>query len=280
MHELSDAAEFPRATPFVSPVPGLRGARALIVVACGLGVFALAALVTMLFAAPRAALTSDESLYISEGLNIARGLGPKYSTGELVQHRPFLFPAMLALPLRITGDFTSVYWVTKAIVVLNAMAVTTLASRLSGRSAAFFTAALVLPCAFLNSMGLSAYLDGTETLFMLLSLLLLWQGYQLRKTRWCAAAGASLGFAFLTKEAALLWLPLPVVFLMLSVGRAEGHWPVRAVASWAVAFTAVAGWWWPYVYAVDGRVYMWSGSISLREECWSAARSASGWRRP
>jgi 4-amino-4-deoxy-L-arabinose transferase-like glycosyltransferase len=259
MNDSSVARWFPRSAQLPSAVPGLR-ARTLVALAAGATIFAVTVIVALLFTAPRAPLTSDESLYISEALNIARGLGPRYTTHEFIQHRPFLFPALLAIPLRITGDFTSVYWVTKTIVVLNAFAVSALAWRLRGRGAAVFTAALVLPNAFLNSMGISAYLDGAETLFLLLSLLLVWHGFERRSARWWAAGGVALGCAFLTKEAAMLWLPLPVAFAMLTCGPGDARWPVRGVAAWLLAFVAVAGWWWPYVFAVDGRVYMWPGT--------------------
>jgi 4-amino-4-deoxy-L-arabinose transferase-like glycosyltransferase len=261
MNDVSGERWFPRSTQLPSTMPGLR-ARTLIALAVGAALLATTVIVTLLFTARRAPLTSDESLYLSEALNIAKGLGPRYTTHELVQHRPFLFPALLALPMRITGDFTSVYWVTKAIVLLNALAVAALAWRLRRPGAAVFTAALVLPNAFLNSMGISAYLDGAETLFLLLSLLCIWHGFERQSARWWAAGGAALGLAFLTKEAALLWLPLPVAFAMLTCGRDDAGWSVRGIAAWLAAFAVVAGWWWPYVFAVDGRVYMWPGTLS------------------
>ncbi|TAK59355.1 MAG: hypothetical protein EPO22_10285 [Dehalococcoidia bacterium] len=226
-------------------------------------VAALAAVVVLLMAAPRAPLTSDESLYISEALNIAKGIGPRYSTHELVQHRPFLFPALLAIPLRLSGDdFTSVYWMTKCVVLLNALAIGMLVRGLRGNVAALFALALVLPNAFLNSMGVSAYLDGAETWFLLVSLILLWTGFRRRTTlRWWTAAGAALGLAFLTKEAAILWLPLPVIIATTAM-RPEDHLRrlAAACAGWLAGFVAVAGWWWPYVYLIDRRVYMWPGS--------------------
>ncbi len=259
MNDLSVARWFPRSAPSISSAPGLR-ARVLIGLAAGAALFATTVIVALLYTAPRAPLTSDESLYISEALNIAKGIGPRYTTHQLVQHRPFLFPALLALPLRITGDFTSVYWVTKTIVLLNALAISAFAWRLRGRTAAVFTAALVLPNAFLTSMGISAYLDGVETFFLLLSLLLVWHGFDRRSPYWWGAGGAALGFAFLTKEAAILWTPLPVVFAMLTCGTSDARWSIRGSAAWLIAFAAVAGWWWPYVFAVDARVYMWPGS--------------------
>jgi hypothetical protein len=109
-------------------------------------------------------------------------------------------------------------------------------------------------------MGISAYLDGAETLFLLLSLLFVWHGFDRRSARWWAAGGAALGLAFLTKEAAVLWLALPVAFAMLTCGPDDARWSVRSVAAWLLAFVTVAGWWWPYVFAVDGHVYMWPGS--------------------
>ncbi|MCH7811021.1 MAG: hypothetical protein IH958_00125 [Chloroflexi bacterium] len=71
----------------------------------------------MLQAAP-APLTSDQSLYLSEGYNIATGVGPKYTSQEFINHRPPLFPALLAVPIRLAGgDPAAAYWIPKLIVL-------------------------------------------------------------------------------------------------------------------------------------------------------------------
>jgi 4-amino-4-deoxy-L-arabinose transferase-like glycosyltransferase len=217
----------------------------------------------VLVPAPRAELTSDESLYIAQGLNIAQGAGPRYTTLDLTNHRPFLFPAVLAVPLKLSaGDFTTVYWVTKAVVLLNLAALMLLARRMFGSLAAALAVLLALPNHFLNLMGTSAYLDGMETFFLLVAMLFIWQGHLQRRRVWWLLGGAALALAFLTKESALLWAPLPALFVLLTHRGRELPHSLRSLGLFYATFGAGIGWWWGYVWAIDGRVYMWPYSPS------------------
>ena len=63
----------------------------------------LAALSVPLLLAQPGRLTSDESLYLSEGMNLALGKGFTYTTGEPVHHRGPLYPALLAADFVMGG---------------------------------------------------------------------------------------------------------------------------------------------------------------------------------
>ena len=67
----------------------------------GLGILVVLSL-PLLLAEP-GPLTSDESIYVSEGLNLALGKGYTYTTGELVHHRGPVFPALLAADFSVAG---------------------------------------------------------------------------------------------------------------------------------------------------------------------------------
>ncbi len=62
---------------------------------------------------------------------------------------------------------------------------------------------------YLNGLGTTLFLDGTETTFVLASLLALAAAYRTGSWRRHALAGALRGLAFLTKESALLLAPPP-----------------------------------------------------------------------
>lgn len=216
----------------------------------------------MLLADP-APLTSDQSLYLSEGYNIATGVGPKYTSQDFVNHRAPLFPALLALPLSLTGgDPASAYWIPKLVMLALAGAVFLLARQLFGTLAGALAAFFVTTNAFLRWLGTSLFLDGTETLFMLLFLSALWRAFQRGETRWFALSGGLLGLAFLTKETAVLWLPLPVAFALLSPEHRRRE-IVRGLAAYSATVGVMLLAWWGWVFAITDRVYFWGPPNAL-----------------
>ena len=213
-------------------------------------------------------------MYLAEGYNIAAGVGPSYTSQELVNHRAPLYPALLAAPLRLTGgDLASAYWVPKLVVLALAGATFLLARQLFGALAGALAALLVLSSAFLRSLGTTLFLDGTETLFLLLFLAALWRAFQSESARWFALSGVLFGAAFLTKETAIQWLPLPLAFALLSNEHRN-----RRIALGLAVYAAIAGAilaaWWGWVYVVTGRVYFW-GLPDSQLVAWGVIAAAS-----
>jgi 4-amino-4-deoxy-L-arabinose transferase-like glycosyltransferase len=219
-----------------------------------LGIFALA--IPLLFLSQPSHLTSDESLYLAEGFNIAQGKGITYPSGEPVNHRPPLYPALLAGSLKASdGSLESAYWVPKVFALFSLLLVYLLGRKLFGTVAGIL-AALMAGCgSLLNSLATTLYLDGTETSFMLLSLLLLLYAFDHRRALLFATAGGALGLAFLVKEAAILWVPIPLL-LYLFVREYQVRRNLLGIALFEAAFVALAGWWWVWVYAHTGRIYL------------------------
>ena len=259
------------ADTLVSRIPALRASSRLKQLAATMAVaLAVLALALPMLQAEPAALTSDESLYLSEAYNIATGVGPKYASQEFVSHRAPLYPALLAVPLRLTGgNLSSAYWIPKLIVLALAGAAYLLARQLFGALAGGLAAVLVMSSAFLRLMGTTLFLDGTETLFMLLFLTALWRAFQSESIRWFALSGVLLGAAFLTKETAFLWLPLPVAFALLS-SEYRNERIARGLSAYGASAGAMLAVWWVWVFAVTDRVYFW-GPPDARLAVWGAA---------
>ncbi len=219
-----------------------------------LGIFALA--LPLLFFSQPSHLTSDESLYLAEGFNIAQGQGITYPTGEPVNHRPPLYPALLAASLKASdGSLGSAYWVPKVFALLNVFLVYFLGRRLFGAVGGILGALLAGCGSLLNSLATTLYLDGAESSFMLLSLLLLIYAFDRRRAPLFAAAGGALALAFLVKEASILWVPIPLLlYLFVAEYRAPGS--LLGVALFEAAFVALAGWWWVWVYVHTGSIYL------------------------
>lgn len=201
-------------------------------------------------------LSSDESLYLSEAYNIAEGLGPRYTSGELINHRAPLFSAVLALPISITDNPQAAYIVPKLLVIALAVAVFLVAAQAFGPLAGVLASLLVASNAFFRWLGATLFLDGMATLFLLLFLWSLARAFQAQSSVRFAYAGVFLGLAFLTKETAILWLPLPLAFVLLS----EEHRCVRSfrgLAAYGITTGALLAVWWLWVYLAAGRVYLW-----------------------
>ncbi len=200
-------------------------------------------------------LTSDESRYVSEALNLSQGKGFTDAAGEPVIDRGPLFPALLAADFSVAGvSVDHARWVPRLFALAGAALLLALGWHMFGREAGMLAAATALVSALLIMMGTSIHLNGVQALFLLLTLLLLRRALMEGRPRSAALAGAALGLAALTKESALLWLPLPFLTVLL-LGPAVDR-PRALLLAFSAGFLAVAGWWWPYVYAVSGRVYL------------------------
>ncbi len=204
--------------------------------------------------AGRGRLTSDESLYVAEALNISQGRGAVYTTGEPVVHRAPLFPALLALDFKLAGgSLDAATWVSRLATVLNAFMVALLARRLAGSVAALVCGVVVASAAYLNGLGASIFLDQVECAFVLASLLLLSLTPERKGIVPHFSAGLILGLAALTKESALQMAPLPL--LLALIGGAYPGWR-RGLAAWSAGLGLVAGVWWLWVFVQSGQVYL------------------------
>jgi len=259
----------------------IEGRRTLALSSVAVVCVAVAALLWPMLGAGPAPLTSDESLYLSEAQNIAQGAGPRYASGDLVNHRAPLYPALLAAPMKLAGDADAAYAIPKLVVLALVATAFLLGRQAFGLLAGGIAAVLVAASAFVRWLGTTLFLDGTETLFLLLFLAATLQAFRTQSTPWFALSGALLGAAFLTKETAVLWLPLPAVFALLSP-----EFRTRAVAIGLAAYGATAGallgGWWLWVYAVTGRVYFWGEpdallAIVVAGALAAGAIAAAGW---
>jgi 4-amino-4-deoxy-L-arabinose transferase-like glycosyltransferase len=221
----------------------------------------------LLFHAKPALINADESLYLSEAINIAKGKGLTYTSGENIHHRPPLFPALLAADFKLSGvSEGNAHWASKVFAVGAAFLLFLLGRELFGFWGGLAGAVIAQGSSYLSSLSTTLYLDTTETAFLLVCLLLLTRA--LRRPRlWAfAVSGAALGGAFLVKETSILWLPLPFV-AWLSWREHRSKEVAQGAVAFAVAFAVVAGWWWAWVFAATGEVFLvgqlGSGEVAL-----------------
>jgi 4-amino-4-deoxy-L-arabinose transferase-like glycosyltransferase len=220
--------------------------------------------------APRSRLTSDESLYAAEALNVAQGKGLTYTTGEPVVHRPPLFPALMALSFRAGGlSLETASWLPRCVIVANALLTLLLARRLAGPIAGGVAGAITASSAYVGGLGTTLFLDGLESTFILLCVLLLLATSGSRAPRATAlASGVCLGLAVLTKESAITLAPLPLLVLLIA-GDGPG-WRAKLVCFYG-GLLAAAGWWWVWVFIHSGAIYLLGSPSSIEVRVISGA---------
>src|SRR3990170_6562014 len=125
--------------------------------------FVVALSTPLLFISRPAALTSDESLYLAEGLNIAQGKGLTYPWGDLINHRGPLLPAVLAADFKVLGtSLGSAYLVPKVVALVNALLLFLLGRRLFGPLAGGIAAVLAAGSSYLNGAATTLYVDAFQ----------------------------------------------------------------------------------------------------------------------
>jgi 4-amino-4-deoxy-L-arabinose transferase-like glycosyltransferase len=232
-------------------VDGWPASRALLYISAGLLLFLLC---LPLFTADRAPINSDQSLYLSEAQNIAQGNGLTYATGEPIVHRSPLYPAFLAGALKLAGgSLDGAYLVPRLATVANVFLIAALAWMLFGGWAGIAAGLSAASSVYLRGLGTTLFLDSTQVTFLLAALAVYWQAYRTQSLALSAAAGGLLGASFLIKEASVLFVPLPVVVLLL-FGFPEG-WK-RSLVGWFAGFAVTTAWWWAWVFVQTDRLFL------------------------
>jgi 4-amino-4-deoxy-L-arabinose transferase-like glycosyltransferase len=225
--------------------------RSLPMLAAGL---LLLVLCVPVFSAERSPINSDQSLYLAEALNIAEGKGATYPTGQPITHRAPLYPALLAGVFRIEGvSLDAAYLVPRLSVVANVLLLFLLGRALFGTWGGIVAGVTAASSLYLRGLGTTLFLDSTQMTLLLAALLLYWRAARMESPFLMAASGGLLGASLLIKEASLLFLPLPVVVVLLYGGSAG--WKPKLVA-WFGGFGAVTVWWWVWVFVHTGDLFL------------------------
>lgn len=185
---------------------------------------------------------SDLKVYSCNALNIFLGKGYVDIDGSLVLFRPPLFPLMIALSYWFLGvSHESTFWVIKAFCVLNPVIVYAIGKRFFGKRIGISAALLVLTSYTINYWSFR-HLDAIWPFFVLLSTFSFYLGFEGNKSRYFALAGISLALAYLVKEVAILFFPMPfLMFLLISDYRKKIFIP-KVFLSFAVTSIVTLPW--------------------------------------
>jgi 4-amino-4-deoxy-L-arabinose transferase-like glycosyltransferase len=160
-------------------------------------------------------------------------------------------PALVAFFILLFGrDTVALVWALRLVALLNPLLAYLLVKRISTPVAGLLAAALVGLLAFNVKARVGINIDALQSTFYLLSLLALLEAIKRRRSLLALLSGVLLGFAILTKETAIVDLPLALLAVLLL------DWELRGAIWHYLGISLVCLPWWAWVYLVTGEVYL------------------------
>lgn len=202
-------------------------------------------------------LSPDGGLYAAQGLNLAKAgyYGNAIGTPEVL--RPPLFPFLISLFYRAFGVSVATSFLAPKLLALVAMwAIYLFGERLLGRWIGFVACLVVLAFGYVTSYLFGRLLlDGTQAGLLLLYLFFLASGLARQKYPYFVFAGLFVALGFLTKESAVIVVPLALIaVLLIQPYRTQRN--LLGVFLMFVVFGLSVIWWWIYVYLESGEIFL------------------------
>ncbi len=215
---------------------------------------AVVAFLVILLHAPARFMGVDDAYYLGIGANIWAGRGPFNAFGSFAASHAPLWPLVIAAPRAWFGA-DSAAWA-HLLAVLSGASIVGLAGWFAWRSvrpAAALAAATMLGFPFVISLATGMGLDLPASALVLAYLAVGITAATRGSLRWAIAAGALFALAFLVKEIALPFAPVPIL-----AGLARRTAPERLLrAGAAMLLTGALGtsWWFALYAGQVGTVY-------------------------
>jgi tetratricopeptide (TPR) repeat protein/4-amino-4-deoxy-L-arabinose transferase-like glycosyltransferase len=204
--------------------------------------------------------TWDLTVYTDIAMNFSKGEGFILPSGyPATSMHPILYPILLAFFSKITGTLglPMVVWPVKIFAVFTAWAIYGLGTRLFNRAAGALSALLVVSSYIFLRSYQSGYIDTVRDFLLITSLLFMMMKYE-RLSPWLLWAGLSMGLAFLQKETAIFWMPIPWLLFFIDWRYRRN---VRLVELWTYTLlAAMPVMWWLL------RSYHWAGRMDPASE--------------
>jgi 4-amino-4-deoxy-L-arabinose transferase-like glycosyltransferase len=191
----------------------------------------------------------DASRYLFAGSELILGHGLHTSDGLPFNggHGPG-FPALIGSLILVFGrDIETLAWAVRLLALLNPLLAYFLVKRISGPLAGLIAASLL---ALFGTMSLAFNIDTVLLTFYLLALLTLLAAIKRDSSALALLSGGLLGISILTKETAVVNVPLGLLAVLLL------DWDLRG-ALWhylGVILTSLP--WWIWAYSASGELYL------------------------
>ena len=167
-------------------------------------------LALLFFSLSETTVFPDSELYLTNALNIYKGYG-----NSLMNRGP-VFTFLIALSFWLFDvSIKSAFLVSRSFYLMNIVLTYFVAKKFYGKWVGLISSLLVFTSFTINNWSSYILLDHVVAFFILLFILLIFLSFEKGKYIWFILAGLSLQVAFLVKETALLFLPLPFMILIL-----------------------------------------------------------------
>jgi len=189
-------------------------------------------------------MTPDGSLYLARALNLYNKVGYVECDWSPAVPRGPVFPLLVAGSFHLFGvSARSALWVVRTAFVVNALLMYGIGAKLYNRVVGLSAAALYLTSYVIFRWSAQVLLDAVMPMFVFASFFLLLVTWQHRwRVPFFGMAGLLTGIAYLTKQTAILFLPLPALLWVLSPQyRRKGVW-LGIVAFWVAALALIVPW--------------------------------------
>lgn len=164
----------------------------------------------------------DATWYVANALNLHQGRGYVDADWTPVLNRGPVFPFLIATSFTLFGpSVLHAVWVVRAFFALSIVLVYLLGLRFYGKWPGFIAALLVLTSYQINRYASYVLVDVVLPFFILLFIYCLSWAFERKTLPWFLASGVVLGIAFLVKEMAIVFAPLP--FLVMLVTAEHRH---------------------------------------------------------
>lgn len=193
----------------------------------------------------------DGSWYLAQAANLLAGNGYTVFGDAPQTIRGPVMPSLLAGLMAIFGrDTASLAGALRVLAVANPLLLYILVRRVAGRPAAALAAVMVTLFGYIASLTQAFNIDSLVLTVFLLATLVLLAARDRDSAVLAFLSGVLLGTAILTKETAILALPLAAVAALLL------DWDVPKVARHYLGVLVVCVPWWVWVWWVSGAVYL------------------------
>jgi 4-amino-4-deoxy-L-arabinose transferase-like glycosyltransferase len=196
---------------------------------------------------------NDSGRYLLDGAQLISGQAlenlnniSEFNAG----HGPIL-PAMVGTLILLFGrDTAELAWTARLLTLLNPLLAYFLVKRISSSAAGLMAAALVTLLSYNVDIKLVANIDAPMLTFYLLSLLSLLAAIKRNSSPVAFLSGVLLGVCILTKETAVVNLPLALLAVLLL------DWEMRKALWHYLGVVLVCLPWWMWAYSATGEVYL------------------------
>lgn len=188
-------------------------------------------------------VSPDGSGYLAQALNFYIGKGYTYADWSPVTFRGPVFSYLLSLTFHLFGvSVFNAMILVRTFFVLNIGIIYLWGQKIGGRFVGALSALLVLTSFSLHRWSARVHLDIVMPFFILAALYTLYSAFEKKKWWLFALSGILLGMAILTKEIAVLFLPMPILlWLAVHEFRSKKNWPFLFVC-YVLALLIIVPW--------------------------------------